>query len=1192
MAGGKRIEWEIRIKDLATKELKRFGRSVKATTDKARTAFEKLNSKLKHFKTGLKVAFAASVFMGLRTGIQRLKEFSGAMAEVRTIMDESVISFEDANKAVSDMAMAVGASEVDVAKGLYQTLSAGVTDAAEAMIMLEGATRLATVGVASTGDAVNLLTTVFNAYGKAVTEDGVAKTSDMIQKTIQLGKTTMPELAASMGQVLPMASQLGVEFEEVAAAVAALTLSGLSTSEAVTQVTAVFTAFLKKGALAKAQFPELSNLMGANAIKTKGLAKAMQDLMAATGGNEDILVKLMGRVEGAKATMSLTGKQAETFADQLNEIGTASGDVEEGFKKVMNSIAKKMDIMAEAWAQGWREMVQNASGALEEMDVSAVQRKAEAVKSSLGGLGKVLKPVGETLVSGLATGVAAVAGSLKLLWTNITFGQGETEALNNIMAESVAALLEFHSSAEQDADTLYGIGVALRWLRGEEEEYQQALKDRTAQSRLASAAWMEMDQAVAGMTLISALGFEAESHAMITQFAAVEAAMKKLSDLGIEVAEDSDSKGVIKMYREQIEAAEAYSAALVAQYAIERGRTVEEGGMSFDAMSDSLKAVDEEYRTVSDFMKDDIKILDMEGAKTFDNKLKRVGLERDLAHELNREQRTIEQERFSAVLDLTQAEAEAAILALDAHDDIKAHDLGVLRDRIASHREANKTITDDRFERFGKAIDSEMDLKEAQVKTTERLEKKASRERVAVARKTAADTVAVWAAAGALITAEWSTRLEGLMQATASELGSFEGFAAIGTLESLVSPTARDDLNGLIMDIGAAEIALDEFMKSTGKGGDDPVVMTIKGWIANVEEFALKEAIAKDETDRLGFSVADLGNKTGIDLAQSLGTAGTALEELSAMGQGNSLLNGSGSSQLQDFISLIATAREEVAALAIVLAQDDDGMTEKDQARIDSLNMLIDQTEEANLKQQIYNDAVAHSADLWKKVEGGASSVGEVSEAMLASANVGFQNWAQSIGTVNENMQDLAEHTLENVANALTDVVMGTKDWKEAGQALAEQFMREISNMIIKQLILFTIKAATAALGFAKGGVAEGGFGEMTPLASGGVVAGGLGRALPVRGYATGGPIVSSPHIALIGEGQSNEAVVPLPDGKSIPVAMQGGGGGNTEVNIKIDAVDGQSVENLFYTKKDSLIGIMRQAHSENRAFHQTFSGR
>jgi TP901 family phage tail tape measure protein len=152
------------------------------------------------------------------------------MGEVRTIMDESVISFDVANEKVKALALTLGAPAPEVAAGLYQTLSAGVTDAAEAFILLEQAGQLAVAGVASTSEAVDLLTTVTNAYGEVVTAQGIEKTSDMIQKTIQLGKTTMPELAASMGQVLPTASALGVSFEEVAASVATLTLSGLSTS--------------------------------------------------------------------------------------------------------------------------------------------------------------------------------------------------------------------------------------------------------------------------------------------------------------------------------------------------------------------------------------------------------------------------------------------------------------------------------------------------------------------------------------------------------------------------------------------------------------------------------------------------------------------------------------------------------------------------------------------------------------------------------------------------------------------------------------------------------------------------------------------------------------------------------------------------------------------------------------------------
>jgi hypothetical protein len=46
---------------------------------------------------------------------------------------------------------------------------------------------------------------------------------------------------------------------------------------------------------------------------------------------------------------------------------------------------------------------------------------------------------------------------------------------------------------------------------------------------------------------------------------------------------------------------------------------------------------------------------------------------------------------------------------------------------------------------------------------------------------------------------------------------------------------------------------------------------------------------------------------------------------------------------------------------------------------------------------------------------------------------------------------------------------------------------------------------------------------------------------VPVNAYASGG-VANSPQIALFGEGRMNEAFVPLPDGKSIPVSLQGGG--------------------------------------------------
>lgn len=58
--------------------------------------------------------------------------------------------------------------------------------------------------------------------------------------------------------------------------------------------------------------------------------------------------------------------------------------------------------------------------------------------------------------------------------------------------------------------------------------------------------------------------------------------------------------------------------------------------------------------------------------------------------------------------------------------------------------------------------------------------------------------------------------------------------------------------------------------------------------------------------------------------------------------------------------------------------------------------------------------------------------------------------------------------------------------------------------------------------------------------------------SLGVRKYARGG-IANSPQLAVFGEGSMPEAYVPLPDGRSIPVTMQGGGSTSVVVNVSVD---------------------------------------
>ena len=128
--------------------------------------------------------------------------------------------------------------------------------------------------------------------------------------------------------------------------------------------------------------------------------------------------------------------------------------------------------------------------------------------------------------------------------------------------------------------------------------------------------------------------------------------------------------------------------------------------------------------------------------------------------------------------------------------------------------------------------------------------------------------------------------------------------------------------------------------------------------------------------------------------------------------------------------------------------------------------------------------------------------------------------------------------------------------------------------------------SATNVTAGANGMIALGGLGPMTAYANGGLVPGGLGRMV---GYENGGPIVSGAHTALIGEGKYNEAVVPLPDGKSIPVQMAGGGG--TNISISINAVDAKGVDELLVSRQDTLRNIIRQAMTESRSFRSTMMG-
>ena len=235
--------------------------------------------------------------------------------------------------------------------------------------------------------------------------------------------------------------------------------------------------------------------------------------------------------------------------------------------------------------------------------------------------------------------------------------------------------------------------------------------------------------------------------------------------------------------------------------------------------------------------------------------------------------------------------------------------------------------------------------------------------------------------------------------------------------------------------------------------------------------------------------------------------------------------------------------------------------------------------EHLQILQQPLENVAAAQADVAAK----GYTLGDAFDQIGAAAT----NFAtKGIPSLSESMTNLTEGAMTSFADGMTDAMMSVLDGsKSAGEAFKEfaaSFLMDISRMIIQTLVFKAIRSAMG-IPLADGGVVSGGLGDLEAFANGGAIQGGLGRFVPLKGYATGGPIVNKPHVALIGEGQHNEAVVPLPDGRSIPVDLSGAP--ETQVAINIEAVDGASVDRMLFDRKDTLRSIISTAIAESRSF-------
>ena len=307
---------------------------------------------------GIKSAFGAIAAIGaglaianqFKSAVKELSAFNLKIAEVNTLLPKTNRVTGDTEKAIKSLSVQFGKDKGDLAAAYYDVISAGSTDAAKSLELLETATKASIVGVTDTKTATGAILSVMNAYGEETLSAGQAATK--LFTIVQKGRTTFPELAGSIGDVVPLAANLGVSLDELGGALAVSTRVSGNTAKSVTQLTAAFSNILKPTETAKKTIGLLNKELGtsidfsAKALKEKGLQKFLGEIFDATKqfkNQEQILSNRFGSVRAVRGVLSLTGKNFEETKDAIKAVNEQTETLNEGFNVISGTLSAKFD---------------------------------------------------------------------------------------------------------------------------------------------------------------------------------------------------------------------------------------------------------------------------------------------------------------------------------------------------------------------------------------------------------------------------------------------------------------------------------------------------------------------------------------------------------------------------------------------------------------------------------------------------------------------------------------------------------------------------------------------------------------------------------------------------------------------------------------------------------------------------------
>lgn len=275
----------------------------------------------------------ATAFFLISRLTRTAREMNTQFTRTQYLVGISAAEMDKFRGAVFSISNATGRPLNELAEGLFDVTSAGLRGG-EAMAALETAAKAAVLGLGTTKTAADAITNSMGAFGISA-----QRVAAILALTVRLGKALPDELVPAFARVGSIAATLGIEMEEIGAALAVLTRTQ-SAEQAATRLQGVLATLIKPSAQAAdtlARFglttQQLRDAFSRSLIE--GLTLLKRSIPTAELG------KLFRNVQGLGALLSIIGPQFKDFREITQQFQT--GDIVQAFEEDVEGASRSLE---------------------------------------------------------------------------------------------------------------------------------------------------------------------------------------------------------------------------------------------------------------------------------------------------------------------------------------------------------------------------------------------------------------------------------------------------------------------------------------------------------------------------------------------------------------------------------------------------------------------------------------------------------------------------------------------------------------------------------------------------------------------------------------------------------------------------------------------------------------------------------